>query len=89
MSGSMNHFEAVAAEIEKETVFQPEVYLKGNLVQVTGAIEGYVVIPERDLGCRIPMGGDESGILEIAIRTDMIQVFVRVDDQLDVLQFQS
>jgi hypothetical protein len=79
----------MASEVKKGSVFQPEVDTERQFIPIPGAIESDVVVFQSDFGRRKAMGSDERRLLKISIGTDMVQMFVGIDHQVDVPHLQA
>jgi hypothetical protein len=80
----VDDFERMASEVKKASVFQPDVDTERYFIPVPGTIQGDVVVFQGDFGRRKTMGSDERRLLKISIGADVVQMLVRIDDQIDV-----
>jgi len=64
-------------------------YAHGYFVQVVALIHGDVVIARDHFRSRQTVGGDHGVLLEVTVSADVVAMLVRVDDHMDIADFQA
>jgi hypothetical protein len=85
----MDHLQKMGSKVEKGSVLQPQMDLERDFVEIAGPIKSHVVVPEGNFGGCKAMGGNEGCLLKITIGTDVIEMFMGIDHDIDVPDLQA
>src|ERR671918_1297781 len=81
--------EAMVAEIDAGHILKPQMHPHGKFVQIVSFVHRDIVIAGNHFGGGQPVGGDYGGFVKVAVGADVIAMFVRVDDEIDVSHFET
>jgi hypothetical protein len=85
----MDHLQDMGSNVEKGPVLQPQVDMERNFIEIAGSVKSDVVVSNGNLrGCKT-MGGNQGRFLKIAIATDVIEMFMGIDNDIDIPDLQA